>query len=189
MNWSDIAATVGKIAPAIGGVLAGPAGAAAGTLLASVLGTDDAPAAVAAAIQADPEAAVKIQKAELDHATEMRRLLLESQTRKQAEVTQRLAQVNKTMRAELAADGAFKSGWRPAVGWVMALSFAMIAGALCWSLVRDPSSLPDVIDAVIALIVAMGAVVGVGIKKRSDDKQTAMTGQPPAGLLSALRRK
>lgn len=185
MNWSGIAESVSKFAPAIGGVLAGPAGAAAGTVLASVLGTDDSPEAVAAAIQADPEAAAKIRQAELEHATQMRKLLLESRTAEQAEKTARMAEINKTMRAELAHDGWWRAGWRPAVGWVMALSVLAIVGGLVASLVREPGQIEPVVDAIIALVVVMGPVLGVNIHQRSRDKQVA-AGIQPAGLLQSL---
>ncbi len=64
MDWTDVAQTVGKIAPAAGGALAGPAGAAVGTLLARVLGVDDTPQAVHQALQQDPAAALKLREVE-----------------------------------------------------------------------------------------------------------------------------
>jgi len=64
MNWRDVAETVAKAAPALGGVLAGPAGAGAGTLIARALGVDDNPQSVQAAMQADPQAAIKLREIE-----------------------------------------------------------------------------------------------------------------------------
>lgn len=64
MEWSDVAETVGKIAPAAGGALGGPAGAAVGGLLARVLGVDESPEAVRQALQQDPEAALKLREVE-----------------------------------------------------------------------------------------------------------------------------
>ena len=46
MQWSDITGFIGQAAPLLGGVLAGPAGAAAGRLVASALGVDSSPDAV-----------------------------------------------------------------------------------------------------------------------------------------------
>lgn len=66
MNWNDLAETVAKVAPAAGGALGGPAGAAVGGIIARVLGVDESPQAVAQALQADPEAAIKLRRIEAD---------------------------------------------------------------------------------------------------------------------------
>lgn len=77
MKWKDIAGTVGKAAPLIGGLLGGPAGAAVGGIVASALGTEDTPEAVHAALEADPQALARVREAELAHATELQRLRLQ----------------------------------------------------------------------------------------------------------------
>ena len=64
MDWSDVAETVAKIAPAAGGAMGGPAGAAVGGLLARVLGVDESPEAVRQAVQQNPEAALKLREVE-----------------------------------------------------------------------------------------------------------------------------
>lgn len=186
MDWKDIAESVADAAPLIGGVLAGPAGAAAGTLLASIFGTDGTPEAVAAAIKSDPEAAVKLREAELAHAEAMRRLYLEAKASEQAAITQRLTAINKTMRAELETDGWFKSGWRPAIGWAMAFSIISIVVGLGSVLMNDPSKVRAVVDGIIALLAVMGPVLGVNIHARSRETQTKLTGRSPDSLLSAI---
>lgn len=65
MKWKDISTTIGKFAPVVGTALGGPAGAAIGTMVAAALGVDDTPDAVAAAIQNDPQAALKLREFEL----------------------------------------------------------------------------------------------------------------------------
>ncbi len=67
MNWKDIASTVGKFAPVVGTVLGGPAGAAVGALVSSALGVENEPQAVAKAIQADPQAALKLKQLQIDN--------------------------------------------------------------------------------------------------------------------------
>nr|MDA3920991.1 3TM-type holin [Salinisphaera sp.] len=156
--------------------------------LASALGTKDAPDAVSAAIASDPQAAAKIKQAELDNAVQMRQLLVTARTTELQQRSADLSQVNQTMRAELGADGVFKSGWRAAIGWTMALSFACMTGSLCYALIDDPGRLNDVISGLMTMIIAMSAVVGVNIHKTSQEKQTAMTGLPQAGLLSLLKK-
>lgn len=64
MNWKDIASTVGGIAGAVAPLLGGPVGLAVsiGSQIAGALGTDNTPEAVAAALQKDPNAALKLQE-------------------------------------------------------------------------------------------------------------------------------
>lgn len=68
MDWREVGRTVARSAPALGAALGGPAGAAVGGLVAAAFGTDATPAAVSAAIAADPNAAVKLHEAQLRHA-------------------------------------------------------------------------------------------------------------------------
>lgn len=179
MNWKDLASDVAKFAPAIGGVLAGPAGGAAGTVLASVFGAENDAQAVSEAIQADPKAAAKLKAAEMGHAAEMRRMVLEAETT-------RLAEINKTMRAELATDDKYKTWWRPTFGYMAAITWFVQGLAIVYAIIAEPMEAPKIIEAIASLgmmwSVAL-AVLGVQINARSKDKQTA-TGQVPQGLLS-----
>jgi hypothetical protein len=68
MDWKKLGTSVASAAPALGLALGGPAGAAVGSLVASAFGTDAKPDAIAAAIQADPDAAIKLREIELRHA-------------------------------------------------------------------------------------------------------------------------
>lgn len=76
MNWSDISSIVGKAAPVIGGLLGGPAGAAVGGLVSSVLGVENTPAAVSAALAADPQALAKVQEAEINAKVQLQQLMV-----------------------------------------------------------------------------------------------------------------
>ena len=62
--WESIKETVGSIAPLAGTLLGGPAGGAVGAMLASALGVNNSPDAVAEAISADPQAAIKLRQIE-----------------------------------------------------------------------------------------------------------------------------
>ncbi|WP_025324515.1 hypothetical protein [Deferrisoma camini] len=79
MSWKDIGKAVAKTAPLIGSVLGGPAGGAAGTLIAAAFGVKDEPAAVAQAIQKDPEAALKLRELELRHKERWEELRLKGE--------------------------------------------------------------------------------------------------------------
>lgn len=73
MNWSDVTGFIGKAAPLLGGVLGGPAGATVGSMVASALGVEDSPEAVARAIKSDPDAMLKLKKLESDEAENLRK--------------------------------------------------------------------------------------------------------------------
>jgi len=70
MNWKSIAKSVGQAAPLLGTVLAGPAGGAVGSLIASGLGVDGNPESVAAALS-DPDTSVRLKQIEADHRAEL----------------------------------------------------------------------------------------------------------------------
>ena len=68
MDWKDVGNVIGKAAPVLGAVLGGPVGAiagAAGSLVAKALGSESTPEAVNTAIQADPEALIKLRELEV----------------------------------------------------------------------------------------------------------------------------
>ncbi|MEN3159588.1 hypothetical protein ABC502_14505 [Alkalimonas sp. NCh-2] len=64
MSWKKIAGTVGNVAGSLAPLLGGPAGLAVsiGSQIAGALGTDNNPDAVAAALQSDPAAALKLKE-------------------------------------------------------------------------------------------------------------------------------
>lgn len=181
MDWSDVGDIVAEAAPLIGGILGGPAGAAVGSMVASAFGAEPNPDAVAAAVQGDPEAALKLRRLEQEHIRELERMHLEAET-------SRLAQINKTMRAEAAANDPYVRRWRPTFGYVAALTWAAQIGATAYAVIGSPARAAEIIQAVTALTpmwsVAL-AVLGISISKRSADKQVA-AGQRPSGALAGL---
>jgi len=179
MEWRDVAETVGKMAPAAGGALGGPAGAAVGGLVARVLGVAEQPEAVAKAVQTDPEAAERLKRLDQEHEREILSLTL------QAETT-RLTEINKTMRAELGSDSAWRAGWRPFNGWMLALSLAAVNFGLVAVVIMDPAQLAQVVDVLIWSVVAQGAVQGVNIKQRSNDKARQL-GMQPGGFMDLVK--
>lgn len=76
MNWQELGKQVADYAPLLGGVLCGPSGAAFGTILASKFGTKETPNDIAAAIQADPNAALKLKEIESNNETKLQELYL-----------------------------------------------------------------------------------------------------------------
>jgi hypothetical protein len=84
MNWSDIGKAVGSVAPVVGGLLGGPAGAAVGSLVAGVLGTDKTPDAVNAALAADPQALAKVQELQINAKVQLQQLAVTAMNNKMA---------------------------------------------------------------------------------------------------------
>lgn len=78
MSWSKLGKTVAEFAPMLGGVLGGPAGAGIGKVVASVFGVEDKPDVLEQAIKADPDAAVKLRKIELDNKVDLEQITLET---------------------------------------------------------------------------------------------------------------
>jgi hypothetical protein len=83
--WKKLGGVVGDSAPILGTILGGPLGGAAGGLVKIIAsqfgltGSDaEDPEKLLKAIQADPEAALKLKKFELDHNVELTKLAIES---------------------------------------------------------------------------------------------------------------
>jgi len=180
MRWDHVAETVGKVAPVIGGALGGPAGAAVGGLAARVLGIGASPDELIQAL-GDPDKAAKLRQIEQDHEREILSLTIEGERAQ-------LAEINKTMRAELQADGWFKSGWRPALGWIFAGSLGAFAGAMVLTVVRDPHVVGDseFTGMLIWLFVTMGGALGLNVHERSKDK-AMMLGKAPKTFMDAIK--
>lgn len=115
MKWSDVGKAIkgmaGTALPVLGTALGGPAGGAAGALLAKALGVDTTPEAVAAAL--NPDALVKLREVEAD--------LQKAQINADSAAATGQLEVNK---AEASNTSLFVAGWRPAIGWSCAAAFA-----------------------------------------------------------------
>jgi len=192
VNWSTVGDIVGKAAPLIGTLLGGPSGAAVGSMIASALGTEATPDAVATALQ-DPDALVRIRELELNNQQELTRMHLEAETA-------RLVEVNKTMRAEAASNDPYVRRWRPTYGYLTAFAwfvqmtgFTVILGLVAY---KHPADLATVVGALGTVLTALlglwgiaMTVLGVNVSKRSQDKQVAAGKQPDTGLIGALAKR
>lgn len=180
MNWSDIRDVVSGAAPALGTLLGGPAGGAVGAVIASALGTNATPQSVVKAIQGDPEAAAKLRQIEADESVTLRRLTLESETA-------RLAEVNKTIRAEVSSSDPFVRRARPMFLYVVAFSIAMevLVAVYVVAVGESMAELAALYQALSIPQSIAAAMCGVYLKKRSDDKAVA-AGYQPQGLLQSM---
>ncbi|ERS04808.1 hypothetical protein Q673_06215 [Marinobacter sp. EN3] len=179
-SWDGVKDVVAKAAPLLGSAL-GPAGGAVGTLIATALGVDDNPDAVAEAIKADPQALVKLKELEREHKRELKQMVLEAETA-------RLAEINKTMRAEASAQDGYVRRWRPTFGYMVAITWLVQSVAIAWAMVGAPENAADLINAVTALTPMWGialSILGINITARSRDKR-ASAGQDGRSLLDRL---
>ncbi|MDH5327770.1 MAG: holin family protein [Gammaproteobacteria bacterium] len=188
MDWSAVGKTVAGFAPLLGSAL-GPAGTALGGLIASAFGVDNNPDAIQKAIQADPQAALKLREIESNNATELQRIVLANESKQ-------LETVNATMRAEAASADKFTRRWRPTFGYVMAFTWTMqtllIVVGVLYAIIARPENSGDIITALGTMIGALStqwavglSVVGVTAYKRSHDKQV-LAGQKPESALGQI---
>ena len=122
--WEKVGRAVADVAPTLGTVLFGPAGAAAGALIASTLGTANDPDAIMAKIKADPESLIKIKQLEADERGHIREMQLQ------------------TLNAELAdvqsARNAHKDHWMPAtITILLFLMVCLMSGMLMFYPIPD----------------------------------------------------
>jgi hypothetical protein len=169
MDWKDIASTVGKAAPLLGTLLGGRAGAAVGALIASSLGTGSDPADVAQVLATNPEALLKLKQIEADRQVKLQELLIDQSKADIAGQVQASADVNKTMQAEAAAEHWPTYGWRPAIGFAVALAvvlavltvFAAYAAAIIYNRPEGLAQLPGILAAIAGIIAVVSPILGI----------------------------
>lgn len=169
MEWKDIAGVVGKAAPLLGTLIGGPAGAAIGGLVASALGTENTPSAVSQALSINPDAAVKLAQIEADQKVKFQELATDQAKAELAAATQQASDVNKTMQAEAASEHWPTYGWRPAIGFSVALAVALsvltvfgaYGAALIWGKSEGLAQLPGILAAVAGIIAVVSPILGI----------------------------
>lgn len=125
-DWKQIGRQVADAAPMLGAALGGPGGAAIGALVASALGTGNNPAEVAAALQADPQALVRLKELEQQERDNLRSYTLE------------LAKAE--MLDQQQARAMHKDHWMPsALTLVLAVVIGLICAGLFFVVVPDTS--------------------------------------------------
>lgn len=168
VNWESIKDVIGGAAPVVGSLLGGSAGSAVGELVATALGVENTPEAVASAVQSDPEAATKLRELELTHKTRLEELRLEAEKA-------RLADVQNARSREVQLAQAGKSNVP-----LYTLATAVVIGffAIVFILIFKSAAIPDGTREVAFLLLgtlstSFGAVIQYffGSSKGSSDKQ------------------
>lgn len=191
MNWSDISETVGKYAPMVGTLLGGPAGAAIGSTISSVLGAENTPEAVLEVLTNAPDAASQeLRILEETNRDKYEGLLLDYEKAK-------MVQQAETARAEITSGSKYVAFWRPTYGYVMALSFFVNVSALSAVMVlavlnpKDSGAVLASVSTVMGPMMAIWSVglsvLGISVINRSRDKQVAK-GFKPVGLLEGFMK-
>ena len=127
MKWSDVAPSIGKFAPILGTLIGGPAGAALGAVVASVLGVEATPSAVSEAMRINPDAAVKLQEIESNERVKLQEMAVQQAANEMEAATKAAVSVNSTMQAEAASEHWPTYTWRPAIGFSVAFNTAVSA--------------------------------------------------------------
>lgn len=121
MEWKDVATTVAKSAPMLGGLLGGPIGAAVGavgSMIASALGVSNTPDAVSQALTTNPDAAVKLADIERQRQVDLQQLVVQAANNQLQAETAQLVSVNTTMQAETRSEHWASWLWRPFMGFI-----------------------------------------------------------------------
>ena len=182
MDWGNIARQViGLGAPILGTALGGPLGAAAGRILAEVVGASDAtPEAVGKALTTS--SADQIAQAENTWAEAIRA---------EAEAARgSVAETQATIRAELGSEDLLQRLWRPLYALELTLECAALWAVLVhefWT--GDMTAINALIGATGLLVSYWGfrfGVLGVYMSGRTREKVCAATGKNDHGVFGKL---
>lgn len=188
MTWQEVASKITDIAPIAGGIIGGPLGAGIGTAVKALAGVfgikspDPKPEEVMAAIQADPQAALKLEMVRLEF------LRLEYEAKDQErddaleELKTRLADVQSARDREIKQTE--KTGYRD---WnLYLLSYILIGGFFFLTGYLMEHKLPDESSSVVfmlfgALASGFGQVIQYffGSSKGSKDKDMMLLSAEP----------
>jgi len=174
MDWKSVGKIIAKAAPVLGGVLGGPVGAvagAAGSLVASFLGVEPDPDAVARAVQ-DPEILLKLKELE---AAQQARLLDWQGTQLQAELEN--VKSARSREVELAKAGHGAAWATSVVAGIVTVGFFV----MLYLVLRPPENFEMGQAATLllgALATGFGAVVNYYLgSSLGSTRKTAMLGQ------------
>lgn len=197
ISWSDVGNLLTKAAPIAAGILTGGSSTAitaVAGLIASELGCDPSPAAIQAAVQADPQAPLKLAELELNHRRDMQALAIQARSNELAAETARLGKINDTMQTESQSDKWWVSGWRPYWGFISGTAFAFVAALVCWLGFNAVSSgnqeamrmVPDLVSAMALLFGIPGAILGVASWHRGKEKRFRAGEPARPGVLATI---
>jgi len=184
MTFDDVKNAVAKVAPLLGSAL-GPLGSVAGVLISSALGVENEPDKIMQAIEADPQAALKLREVESNNQLALQQAVIQAGTARIAEQTKQILSVNTTMQAEVS-HGGFSGFWRPYWGVISGTAFGVVAVAVLGGKPEALAMIPQLISAIAMLFAIPGAILGVTAYQRGK-MQRAQVGEVfQPGVLSSM---
>lgn len=196
MDWKELGHKVADFAPILGSALV-PGGGAIGSLISAAFGTKNDPSEIMAAIERDPQAAVKLKEIESTEAIELKRIAMQSVTLQLAEKTKQVLAVNATMQEEAKSDNWWTSGWRPFWGFISGGAFFVISCAICYLaykavIGKQPEALtmiPQLISSLAMLFSIPMAILGVTAWHRGQLQRTRAGEVRQPGLIGAITQR
>ncbi|MFP4313379.1 MAG: 3TM-type holin [Alphaproteobacteria bacterium] len=147
------------------------------TILSDALGGVDHPATKTASdVLKKVEAEIKTGGISADQLAEANRHAEVMAAQKSDEYRAALAEVNQSLRAEIASEDKYVRRMRPTFGYLMAITWAAQMLAIAYVIVFDTKSAGIIMSAMASLsaIWAVGlSVLGIYVYKRSEDKKIA----------------
>jgi Holin of 3TMs, for gene-transfer release len=152
----------------LGSLLGGRAGEAVGAMVASALGVGGTPDEVSAVL-ANPEVIVKLRQIEADKSIKLQELLGDQAKAELVAATTNAGDINKTMQAESASEHWPTYGWRPAIGFSVALAvllsvltvFMAYGAALVYNRNEGLAALPGILAAIAGIIAVVSPILGI----------------------------
>jgi len=175
-SWGDVGKLVGSAAPIVGTALGGPAGGAVGSMIASLLGVEDKPDAVASAIKADPSIVVKMKELEVEaHKLELEAIEKARQAELE-EVRMQLADVTDARDRQIKHEQATgKSDINLYVlAWVVVFGFFVLVGMTMFVKIEDSTGAVFMLFGTMATGFGMVLQYFFGSSKSSSDKTVQM---------------
>jgi hypothetical protein len=188
MDWKDIAGKViGLGAPVLGEALGGPFGAAAGKILADVLGADATPNSVDVAISKTDPVAAAVAASSARQAEAHWLAALAEAGKVQVE------QVGQTMRAEAQSDDWLQRWWRPLYALELTAfecpGFAVVLFHALWA--GEPQAVngfANLSGLIMAYMAARFGVLGVYVSSRSKEKRATAAGAAAPTVLGQIAK-
>jgi len=185
----DLGKTISSFAPLLGAII--PGGGPILSLVASIFGGDaDKPDELEALIKADPQAAVKLREIELNHKTELEKLVVAAEANRLASETARIESVNATMRQEAISGDPWQRRWRPFWGYITGVAFFMQMLVIFYAVIWKTTSAVAIITSMSSLSVFWAvplAVLGVSAYQRGKEKRVAL-GEQAKPLLNLFNK-
>lgn len=169
MNWKELGTKIADSAPLLGSALGGPLGAGLGSIIAAAFGTEPEPDKVLAAIQMDPQAAVKLQEIQSNEKVRLQEIVSQQAIVGLQEETKKLQAVNETMQVESKSEHWLQWSWRPIWGLISAAAFFVVSSFVCYlaylAIMEGKSEamqmIPQLIGSMTLLFSVPGAILGV----------------------------